>query len=248
MSKDLPLWEDDESDVKLEYRLQYGHVLIATRDLDQVLKKMCNVFKLGKPVYLQSGVDANNLPSVNDFTLLSNDANWHFIFAQYNRNTTVFCPHFLFFNSRNWIRLSRKLNTILGYVHQDVDFYSYLLFTKGKYTCHAVLEFEGIRQLKMDAIECYFDKKLIYKVDEEKDMLTQELKDFIAQDVIIDIDENRKIRFKTPLSKNDYHEPDEVRHAIFRAKPFTYKDEGNACRQIRNPIDILIDKTGRAVL
>lgn len=218
MSRDLPMWNDDESDVRLEYRFQYGHVLLARCEVDSVLKKLCSVFKLGKPIVVLDEIKSEELPSENDFTLLNNDKYWHFIIAQVGSNTFIFGPHRLFLGSYGWITVSRKLRVQLACVQADFDVLYYTIFRSGKHICNAALRSKGISQIKMGAMELYLNGKLFYKVKEEKDLITEDMKKFIESDIIICIDENQKIRFKKPLSKNEYIEPDEVRHSIFLIK------------------------------
>jgi len=177
-------------------------------------------FWLRKPLMSASEIRSEWLPEEKGIVLLNDAEKWHFIFAVFGRIMVVFAPHFLLFNSRKWIRLSRKLGAILGLVdfHYDMDFCSYTLFAKGKHICNAAWNKAGIHQSKMAPMEFYLNGKLIYKVKEEKDLLTQELKDFIAEDVIIDIDKDRRVRFKKPLTENEYHEPTAVRHIVFPAR------------------------------
>ena len=94
----------------------------------------------------------------------------------------------------------------------------YTVFTKGKHICNAHRDQSGIHQSKMAPMEFYLDGKLIHKADDEKDQFTEDTLKFISEDVIIDVDEQRRIRFKTPLSEDEYHQPEEVRHAVFKSK------------------------------
>ena len=223
MSKDLPLWENDESDIKLEHRLHYGHVLLASDDIEKILEKARAVFKLRKPINSSDEIELDWLPRKQKkgitATVLNDDKHWHFILASIKSNVAIFAPHLLFHNSTNWIKLSRKLKIQLAYVHQmDFNSYYYYVFVNGKHECNAALDQSGIHQSKMAQMEFYMNGKLFYKVDEEEDKLTPELIRFVSEDVIIDVDEQRKVRFKTPLSENEYREPKAIRHVIFPAK------------------------------
>ena len=62
MSKDLPLWEDDESDVRIEHRLQSGHALVLTEDMEAVLKKVRTVFGLDNPIKNSDNIEFDWLP------------------------------------------------------------------------------------------------------------------------------------------------------------------------------------------
>jgi len=244
MSIDLPMWEDDESDIKIEYRLQSGHVWVEKNDINLVLKKLQVIFSLGHSDEISDEIIPQCLPDKKGVMLLEDDNSKHFILAKFKSNVAIFAPHTLFFSSINWIKLSRKLNTKLAFVRQaDFDLFGYYIFDRGQHICNAHRDLFGIHESKMEPMEFYLDGKLIYKINEEKDKLTQDILDFISEDVIICIDENRKVQFKTPLSQNEYKEPEEVRHVVFKSKPMENKHNG-CKREIPNPIDILIDKVG----
>ena len=223
MSKDLPLWKNDESDVKLEYRLQVGHALVSTSDIQQVLKITRSVFKLSKPITVSNKVELNRLPQEQKrgvvATLLNDDHHWHFIFAKFELHIAIFAPHFLFFNSTRWIRLGKKLKVQLAFIHQlHIDSFGYTVFAKGKRICSAHRDQSGIHQSKMTPMEFYLDGKLIHRADDEKDQFTEDILRFISEDMIICVDKEHEVRFKIPLSKNEYREPTAIRHAIFPTK------------------------------
>lgn len=211
------MWEDDESDVKLKYRLQYGHVLIETHEIDLVIKKTRSSIRLRKPAKTFSKLGLECLPEQEGITVMNDKNNWHFVFAVFGLNTAVFAPHFLFFHSKTWKKVSHKLGVRLAIVDLHENYFWYTLFNDGKHICNAALEPEGIRQMKIGPMEFHLNGKMFHKVNEEKNLLTNELINFISSDVIIDIDENKQVRFKKPLSTNEYHEPQAVRHAIFAA-------------------------------
>jgi len=171
MSKDLPLWEDDESDVKVEYRLQFGHALVSTTDIEQVLEKLRSIFKLGRPVSISNTVNVKKLPrdKKTGATILDEDNYWHFILANIESNIAIFAPHMLFHNSSNWIKLSRKIKAQLAFVKQiDSDSYYYYIFIKGKHICNAAKDQSGIHESVMEPVEAYLNGKLIYKTKEKK--------------------------------------------------------------------------------
>jgi len=246
---DINLWEEDGSNVKLEYRLQYSHVIVLTKDIERVIKIIRNLdpsdnnflldyplrssierivasitfgklssYWLKKPLMLATKVKSDWLPEENGVVLLNDFSKWHFIIAVFRQTTAIFAPHFLFFNNRKWRRLSKKLRTLLGYVNNSVDFIHYGMFINGKHICNAVLESSGIRQLKVEPMNFCLDGKLIYKTEKEKDLLTEEMKDFIYEDVMIDIDPKRQVRFKKPLTQSHYCNPTMVRHVVFSAR------------------------------
>lgn len=223
MSKDLPLWKNDESDVNLEYRLQFGHALVSTSDIQQVLKITRSVFKLSKPITVSNKVELKRLTQEQKrgvvATLLNDDHHWHFILAKFELNIAIFAPHFLFFNSTTWNRLGKKLKVQLAYIHQlDIDSFGYTVFAKGKRICSAHRDQSGIHQSKITPIEFYLEGKLIHRANDEKDQLTEDTLRFISEDMIICVDEQHRVRFKTPLSENEYREPTAIRHVIFTAK------------------------------
>jgi hypothetical protein len=223
VSKDLPLWENDESDVKLEYRLQFGHALVSTSDIQQVLKITRSVFKLSKPITVSNKVELKRLPQEQKrgvfATLLNDDHHWHFILAQFDLKIAIFAPHFLFFNSTSWNRLGKKLKVQLAYIHQlDVDSFGYTVFAKGKRMCNAHRDQSGIHHSKMTPIEFYLDGKLIHRADDEKDQFTEDTLRFISEDMIICVNKEREIRFMIPLSKNEFREPSSILHAVFACK------------------------------
>jgi hypothetical protein len=217
MSRELPLWEDDESDVKIEYRLQFGHALVPRLDIGGVLKNIQSIFKLGKSLSFSNSIE--NLPrdTKTGATILNENDFWHFIFADMETNIVIFAPHMLFHNSSNWIKLSQKLKDTLAVINQgDLNLFHYSIFTKGKLVCNAAIDQTGLHESVVRPIEAYLNGKLIYKHEEEKGRFNEEIRNFISKDVIIDIDENGKVRFKKLLSKNDYIEPIQVCHVVFK--------------------------------
>jgi len=224
VSKDLPLWEDDESDVKLEYRLQSGHALISTSDIDQILKNIRAVFKCRKAIKISNEAKFEWLPQEQKkgvrATVLNDDKYWHFIIAIFDSTAAIFAPHFLFFNSAKWIKLGRKLKVHLAYVHQlDLDSFGYTVFMKGKRVCSAHRDQSGVHQSKMTPMEFYLDGKLIYKADDEKDKLTEDTLKFISEDVLLELHGQGQAQFKVPLTKDEFRQPTKVRHLIFKARP-----------------------------
>jgi len=220
MSKDLPLWENDESDVKLEYRLQFGHTLVSTGDIEITLKKLRSVFKLAKPIMISNKVEHALLPQEQKkgitATVLNDENHWHFVLANIRSHIVIFGPHMLFYDSSKWIKLSRKLRVQLALVGRgDVDIFYYTIFANGKHLCNAARDQSGIHQSKMEPMEFYLDGKLIYKADDEKDQFTEDTLKFLSEDVIIDVDEQQQVRFITPLSKGEIHAPSAIRHVIF---------------------------------
>ncbi|MHC4867668.1 MAG: hypothetical protein ACYTEX_26660 [Planctomycetota bacterium] len=216
MSRDLPLWEDDESDVRAEHKLQSGHALISTDDIDRALKKIGPAFSLPKPTRTSHDIRAEWIPEEKGFVVLNDDKNWHFILVRAKDCTAVFAPHFLFFNSRNWIKLGRRLRAQVTVVDQlDIGSFAYTVFRQGKHICNACRDGTGIHETKMGPIECYLDGKLIYQADDATERFTPDIVEFLARDVIICVDQRGQIRFKVPLSKDEYIEPLAVRHAVF---------------------------------
>lgn len=226
MSKDLPLWEDDESDVKLEYRLQHGHVLLATDNVDRVVEKVRSVFKLRKPIKISDEAKPEWLPQEQKrkitATVLNDESYWHFILAKFKKNIAIFAPHFLFFNSTKWMKLSRKLKVQLTFVKQGGSnscyYYYYYVFKNGKHMCNANRDQSGIHQSKMGPMEIYLDGKLIHKADDEKDQFTEDTLKFILEDVLIEVDDEGQVQFKVPLSKDEFRQPTKVKHLMFKAR------------------------------
>jgi hypothetical protein len=216
MSKDLPLWDNDESDVKLEYRLQAGHVIISLQSVERVLKRIRSVFKLSGPTAVSSKIEPDWLPCEDNITLLSDHDNWHFVIAEFGDITAIFGPHKLFLTNHNWTKVSRKLKVKLASVHQlNLNLFSYTVFNKGKHVCNATRDHTGIHQSKMFPMEFYLNGKLIHRADSEKEQLTEDTLEFLSKDVTIAIHEQRSLRFKTPLTEDEFRQPTEVRHVVF---------------------------------
>lgn len=223
MSRDLPLWEDDESDIRIEHRLQSGHALVLTEDMERVVKKVRTVFGLGNPIKNSDKIIFDWLPQEQKrkitATVLNDENYWHFILANFESNIAIFAPHFLFFNSTKWIKLGRKLKVQLTYVHQlDMDSFGYTIFIKGKRVCTACRDLSGIRQTKMAPMEFYLDGKLIHRADDEKDQFTEDTLKFISEDVLIEVDDQGQVQFKVPLSKDEFRQPTKVKHLMFKVR------------------------------
>jgi len=221
MSRALPLWEEDESDVKPEHRLHFGHVLLETEQTDRVLNMLCSVLKLPRLDALWAEINTEVLPREprSGVWLLNDDEHGYFIIATVGPNTAVFGPHMFFFSSSRWIKLSRKLKTLLAFASQlDLDSFSYTLFLNGRHICNACRNRSGVRESVMEPIEFYLNGRVIYKAKEEEGKLTEELRQFISQDIIIDVDESGELQFVTPFSKQVCHKPTTVRHAVFDMK------------------------------
>jgi len=133
MSEDLPLWEDDESDVKLENRLQYGHVIIHTYDLERAVQTVRSAFKLGKETSFSDKIISNFLSEEQGLLLLNDDKNWNFIFARMSSFLGIYGPHRIFLGSYKWDRISRKLKSLLALVHKGEGCFYYTVFFKGKH-------------------------------------------------------------------------------------------------------------------
>ena len=223
MSKDLPLWEDDGSDVKIEHRLQSGHALVLTDDMERVLKRIRSVFGLSKPIKISDEAKPEWLPQEQKrgitVTLLNDERHWHFILANFQSRIAIFAPHCLFFDSAKWMKLSRKLKVQLAFVLQgNIDSYYYYVFVKGKHICSVDRDVSGIHQREMEPMEFYLNGKLIHRTDDEKYQFTEDTAQLISEDVIVEVDAQRRVRFKTPLSEGEFREPSSVRHAVFKAK------------------------------
>lgn len=216
MSRELPLWEEDESDVRLEYRLLSGHVLVEYGEIDRLCQKVQSVLGLGKPISIRQEVRAEWLPREKAFVVLEGKQTRQLIFARFGPVIAVFGPHKLFFSSLKWIRLSRKLKTRLAFVRQDdIDMFSYIVFRNGKRQCSAYWDRKGIHELEYEAMEFYLDRKLIYKREPEKGKLTEDILRFVSRDILIQIMETGGVSFVTPLSAAAYHEAANLRHVVF---------------------------------
>ncbi len=220
MSKNLPLWNKNETDVLIEHRLQYGHILLLKHEYEALLKKIQKIFKFKKPVDIHETLNKNALPSHEpQKTFLLNDEKvWHFIFAECAKDImAIYAPHFLFFNSSKWIQLNRKTKGWLFYVdHGDSNEFFYTIFNSGNHYCNACYDLSGIHKLTHEPVDVYFNKELIFhKKDDSKD-LTPELIEIISNDVVIANDTQKGIKFLTPI-KNDEILPVSTYHVVFEA-------------------------------
>ena len=221
MSKALPLWENDESDVKLEHRCQYGHVLLRTEDIDLVLKRIRSILRLGRPKMLAQEIDQKSLPWNREegICVLDTSTYWHFILARLKSNIAIFAPHFLFHNNANWIKLSRRLKVQMSSVHQlDLESFGYIIFNKGKHICGACRDLSGIHESVPAPMEFYLEGTLIAKIDDETGRFTEDMINFLSDDVVLQSCEDQQLRFVTPLSREIFQQPSAIRHAIFPSK------------------------------
>jgi hypothetical protein len=119
-SKELPLWNDDETDVRPEYQLTYGHALIGTRLSAKELLQ-----SLGFRITEELSGAASELPCdpMGNYVFLSGDI-YEFFLVDQGQQTAVFGDRTLFFNNKAWIALSKSHKVPLAVVTRtDKDAY-----------------------------------------------------------------------------------------------------------------------------
>lgn len=216
MSDDLPFWNENETDVKIEYRLQFGHVLLLHNDFDFFLKKLQNVFKLKKPVNIFETLDTQVLPYHQNTYLLNDEHKWHIVYAKFENNVaTVHAPHFLFFNNSKWIKLSELLKSFVIVSEQfDRNLFHYTIFKNGKLLCNAYRDPEGIHKSTHAPVNVYFNNEIIFhKEDDSKDLIP-EIIEIISSDAVLIGNVEKGIKLLSPI-KNHEIQPTSVCHLVF---------------------------------
>ncbi len=220
MSKDLPLWDDEEADVLIEHRFQYGHILLSLHKSVDLAKRIAKAFGLKKPVGLYERVNADVLEyeQQKSTLLLSSDELWHFIVAELASGVTmIYGPHFLFFNSRRWVELHRDVTGWLLYVTRgDSQQFFYTIFNKGKHYCNACRDSSGIHKLVHAPVDVRLENRSIYRKPGPPKDLTPELVEMIANDAVPVNDGRGSIQFRTSIGSASV-KPISVRHFMFKA-------------------------------
>lgn len=218
MSKNLPFWNEKETDVLIEYRFQFGHILMPKHEFGLVQKNIQRVFNLKKPVGLFETLDIHILPynSCKKIYLLNNKQRWHFILAELANNViAIYAPHFLFFNNSKWIKLSKLMKSFLIVSEQyDNDLFHYTIFDRGELFCNVYSDSEGIHKSTHAPVNIYLDGKILYHKKDDSEELTSELKGMILNDVVINGSLEKSIKFKVPIINTEV-QPISVHHIVY---------------------------------
>ncbi len=221
MSINLPFWNEKETDVQIEYRLQFGHVLSTENDFDQLLKKIRKAFNLKKPLHIFEALDVHSLPLDEQKTtyLLNDTEKWHFIIAKFASNImTIHAPHFLFFNNKKWIVLSKLLKSSFLVVSEqlDHDLFHYIIFKGGKLYCNAYRNSEGICKSTHAPVNVYFKDELIFHKEDDSQNLNSELVELLSDDMYMIGAPERGVKYLKPMQNNEI-KPVMTFHIVFNA-------------------------------
>jgi hypothetical protein len=222
MSNDLPLWNNDKSDVLPQYRIQYGHVLIKHADFEDLIKLIKSIYKLKKThvVYNYIEMSSINQKEQGKYVYLSDDSHWHFIMAIFYGDTMViYAPHFLFYNNINWMRLSKKISSYLFVFNQiDINLFHWTIFHNGELYCNVHKDITGIHKSIHAPVEISFNNRVIYTKEDDTKELKPDLIDLIKKDIILTYDSKKGFLFKSTINKDKVENPIAVRHIVFSCK------------------------------
>lgn len=181
----LPLWTDDETDVRPEYHLSFGHLLCDMQLDEPSIQVLAKYLDLGALEYAGS-IDLDRLPihpRVGCRNLGSLELA-NILVARNGSYSVLFGPHKLFFNNTRWIKWNKKIGGLMVPAHrQSLTETSYNVFENGKRLLSAWAEGNQIRCREDPEIVAYLNGKQISCIPGAKPNMSEAIAALLRADV-----------------------------------------------------------------
>ncbi len=216
MSRELPLWNEDETDILPKFQLSFGHIVCDAQLNQTLVSYLCDELELGKLTYFGE-FKPETLPAhvSNGFRTLGTVDCAHVLIVNFVHHCVVFGPHMFFFNNTAWISWNKRVGGLMAIVgRQDVSDCTYLVFRSGKRLLSASVKEKNIQILEDPNVEVYFQRDILYRTSDEEVEATQDIVSLLRTDVEIS-QENGEIHIRERFSDKAVL-PDHLKHFVFR--------------------------------
>ncbi len=193
MSDEIDLWNKEQTDIRPEYQLTYGHTLFRGLLRDNWKPELFKSLGLGKPRY--SGPLEQRRVPVHPQThgpVLGNATEAHAIAARLADVWTVFGAHDLFFSSAKWTQFNKKAGRLMASCAQmSVESYYYYIFERDKKQTNVIAEGTFIRISPDDRIVVSLGGEKIYEDNPTCSLSETEVRDFVEHDLAIQVKDGK---------------------------------------------------------
>lgn len=212
----LPLWNSEETDVRPEYQLTFGHMLCKVRVEERSLDLLASMLGLGTMRYSGS-LDNQLLPHdhTGEYRNLGTLEYANLLAVRQDECDVVFAPHMLYFNNQawmNWNGTMRGLMTIA--TRADVKDMAYDAFQNGRIRKTAWWDGEALTFPEEPKIDLYLNRELIYRSPDSTPVDVRPIISLLRSDVELQ-DEAGSLLFRERFSGRSIPTSC-VRHVLFQ--------------------------------